>query len=130
MECRGEDSRKRIVGKYNLKTVAHVQLLAGQKKLSCTNVTLTDTYYCFSYEAKEGNDSGSFLCGSHAARHFLELTGLNPLPLFNPLVSESSGRSGCNGGNKQQGQDTWDETARQLNNAINLFVGMLLQGGF
>ncbi|SGY86691.1 hypothetical protein [Moritella viscosa] len=122
MQCRGEDSRKRIVDKYNLNTVAHVQLLAGQDKLSCTNITLTDTYYCFSYEAKEEKDSGSFFCGSYAANHFLELTGLDPLPLFNPLVAQNSGRSGGHGGNPQQGRQAWDDTAKQLYNAINLLV--------
>lgn len=121
MQCRGEESRKRIVEKYNLKTVAHVQLLAGQEKLSCTNITLTDTYYCFSYKSKEGKHSGTFLCGSHAASHFLKLTGLAPLPLFNPLTADNAGGSGT-GGEGIPTQRPWNQTAKQLVNAINLLV--------
>lgn len=121
MQCRGEESRKRIVKKYNIKAVAHVQLLAGQEKLSCTNITLTDTYYCFSYEGKENKDSGAFLCGSHAANHFLQLTGLSPLPLFNPLMTENPGGGG-NGGQGLPGRRPWNQTAKQLSNAINMLV--------
>jgi hypothetical protein len=118
MQCRGEDSRVRIVNEYNLKPIAHVQLLNGQEKLSCTNITLTDSYYCFSYESKTGNDNGSFFCGSHAAQHFLELIDSRPLPLFNPLVAENIEHNGGGGG----GNRPWDRTAKQLNNAINLLV--------
>ncbi len=121
MQCRGEESRRRIVNKYNLKAVAHVQLLAGQKKLSCTNIILTDSYYCFSYGSKDGKHSGAFLCGSHAANHFLELTGLAPLPLFNPLTAEKP-RGGGNGGKGNPTRRPWNQTAKQLNNAINLLI--------
>lgn len=125
MLCRGEECRERIAEEYNLKAVAHVMLLAGQEKLSCTNVTLTDRYYCFAYESKKGADNGTFICGSYAANHFLELTGLPPLPLFNPLVSKtplSLGNVGGAGASNSNQQRPWNPIAKQLHNAINMIV--------
>lgn len=123
MLCRGEKCRERIAEEYNLKAVAHVGLLAGQKKLSCTNVTLTDRYYCFSYESKKGAETGTFFCGSYAANHFLKLTDSSALPLFNPLVSENplsvGNVGGANDGNQRR---SWDPIAKQLHNAINMIV--------
>jgi hypothetical protein len=112
-----------IVKKYNLKAVAHVKLLAGQTKLSCTKITLKDAYYCFSYISKKEKDSGTFLCGSFAAKDFLELAGIPSLPLFNPLVQKKQ-----TGGNNNSGigcassTKSWDSTAKQLADAINLIV--------
>lgn len=119
--CRGKKSRIMIVKEYNLKAVAYVKLLAGQTKLSCTKITLTDAYYCFSYKSKKNNDSGTFLCGSFAAEHFLELTGIPSLPLFNPLVQKNQG-SGNNRGTRRAHQKPWNSTAKQLSDAINLIV--------
>ncbi|BBM67677.1 MULTISPECIES: hypothetical protein [Vibrio] len=86
VKCRGYDTRKRLVNAYFIQPVAHVKLLSGQKKASCTKDILTDSYYCFSYQGREDEeDTGTFFCGIHAARDFLSLTGHEPIKLFNPL---------------------------------------------
>jgi hypothetical protein len=120
MKCRGEDTRRSIVEEYILKPIAHLKLLDSQEKRSCTNDLLTDAYYCFSYEAKNGDDKGAFFCGSHAAKHFLELTEKTSLPLFNPLRSDS--HDGGGGAHKTPNGRTWDAASKQLSNAINLLV--------
>ncbi|WCE32087.1 hypothetical protein [Vibrio sp. SCSIO 43137] len=119
MKCRGTESRTRIVENYNIRPVAHVKLLNGQVKMSCTRDTLSDSYYCFDYVSRtDPSDKGTFYCGSHAASHFLKLAHLAPLPLFNPLVSNGKG----GGGNGDTPLARWDPLAKQLNNAINMLV--------
>ena len=89
MYCRGEDTRREIVKSHELYPIAHVQLLVGQTKTSCTGDTLTDAYYCFFYKSRTGADQGTILCGEHAAKDFLQLIGHEGLPLFNPLLTQS-----------------------------------------
>lgn len=125
MKCRGKDTRREIVQKNELRPIAHVRLLAGQTKRSCTGDVLTDAYYCFSYKQRGGStESGSFFCGEHAARHFLELLGEKPLPLFDPLSAAGVGVPGAVGGVAAVSQQraSWDPTAKQLYNALNLLV--------
>lgn len=119
MNCFGEDRRQEIVNKYNLKPIAHVKLINGQIKSSCTGRELTDSYYCFSYESRTSSERGTFFCGNHAANDFISLANLMPLPLFNPLT-QTGGNGGNTGGNV--GQPTWDPVAKQLNDAINMLV--------
>ena len=118
MKCRTDKVREEIVSRYELHPIAHLKLLDGQSKESCTGETLSDTYYCFSYKSRQSSESGSFYCGSHAAAHFLKLLNSKPLPLFNPLISVggSTGNGGSNPG------DTWDKVSKQLYNAINLIL--------
>ncbi|OCH19806.1 hypothetical protein [Aliivibrio sp. 1S128] len=119
MKCRGTESRQRIVDNYIIKPVAHVKLLNGQQKLSCTSITLTNSYYCFDYVSRtEPLDKGTFYCGDHAANEFLELAELVPLPLFNPLVSDGTG----GGGNGDTSTKKLDPLAKELNTAINMLV--------
>ncbi|EGR1752563.1 hypothetical protein [Vibrio parahaemolyticus] len=120
MKCRGTESRQRIVDNYTIKPVAHVKLLNNQQKLSCTNITLTNSYYCFDYTSRtDPSDKGTFYCGDHAANEFLEMAGLDPLPLFNPLVSSGTGGGGGNG---ETSTTKWDPLAKELNTAINMLV--------
>lgn len=120
--CRGKDTRHEIVKNYELYPVAHVQLLAGQVKTSCTGNALTDTYYCFSYKSRNSEDKGgTVLCGEHAAKDFLKLIKHPGLPLFNPLRTLSSGDASTSGA-PQCSQIKWDPTAKQLHDAIHLLI--------
>lgn len=120
IRCRGEESRITLVRDYQLKPIAHVKLLNGQTKKSCTNDLLTDSYYCFTYKNKSNNTNGSFYCGSHAANHFLKLLGRPSLPLFNPLTSLNSTENSGNSSNATVNR--WNPAAKELHNAINLFI--------
>ena len=127
MECRGEDTRCKIVQEYELHPIAHVQLLEGQSKKSCTGDTLTNAYYCFSYKARiisgdKDKDEGTLLCGEHAAEHFLQLINHAKLPLFNPLRTQGNGGGTGTGGTSQGPKIKWDDTAKQLHDAINLLI--------
>ncbi len=137
-KCRGRETRIKLVEKYDIKPIAHVKLLSGQTKKSCTGDLLTDSYYCFSYQMKKKTSSksisnyndksqsvlNSFYCGSHASQHFLELLKLEPLPCFNPLrnittdenIRENSYR------NTKKDKVAWNKTRRELYNALNLLM--------
>lgn len=122
MYCRGEDTRREIVKNNELHPVAHVQLLAGQAKTSCTGDALTNAYYCFSYKSRSSTDEGTILCGEHAAKDFLQLINHHGLPLFNPLRALGGGGGANIGGTPQGSQIKWDSTAKQLHDAIHLLV--------
>lgn len=122
MNCRTKGIRQEIVKNYVLQPVAHVQLLAGQTKKSCTGDKLTDAYYCFSYKSRHNASTGTILCGEHAAKDFLQLIKHPGLPLFNPLRSLGGGGGASSSGMSGGTQVNWDPTARQLHDAINLLV--------
>lgn len=122
MRCRSEDTRREIVANYELHPVAHVQLLAGQVKKSCTGDTLTNAYYCFSYKSRNNVDEGTFLCGEHAAKDFLQLIKHTGLPLFNPLRTLGGGGVPSAGGISRCSEIKWDPTAKQLHDAIHLLI--------
>ena len=125
-KCRGERTRELIVKNYFLKPIAHVKLLSGQIKRSCTGDRLTDSYYCFWYKHKiNSDDTGHFFCGYHAAKHFLSLLNIEDLPLFNPLKEEKTDKSQENQRTKRDQELSnreWNPTARQLYNALHLLI--------
>ncbi|MUG46735.1 hypothetical protein GNP95_17245 [Paenibacillus woosongensis] len=121
--CRTSKVREKLIQEHDIKPIAHVRLLNGQKRQSCTKEVLTGSYYCFSYRAKNSDITGTFLCGTYAAEDFLELIHHPKLKVFDPLVSENVGTRTSNGTNRDGGfNDTWHPTAKQLFNAINLIV--------
>jgi len=119
MDCRGRNTRiAALVECYDMNPVAHVQLLKGQVKKSCTGIKLSDTYYYFIYVSRADGKKGCFFCGSHSGTHFLELIKSPPIPLFNPLKAASGGVGGQHNPEAKKGQ--WNPVAKQLYNAINL----------
>ena len=122
MDCRKKQRRREIVDKYDVRPLAHVKLLFGQEKLSCTGILLTDEYYCFSLKSKQGNEECTILCGHHAAKDFLCLVNAPPLPLFDPLVHIGVGGGDNGPGLRGIGNRPWNPAARQLLDAINLLV--------
>ncbi|WP_263108856.1 hypothetical protein [Xanthomonas oryzae] len=122
MYCRGADTRQQIVKNYELHPIAHVQLLAGQIKKSCTGDELTKAYYCFYYKSRQDSGTGTITCGEHAADHFLQLIGHAGLPLFNPLASQGGNGGTSTSGTTKGPQKNWDVAAKQLYNSINLLV--------
>lgn len=124
MNCRGDNSRIRIVQENEVVPIAHVRLLNGQSKKSCTGDRLTKSYYYFSYKNRNNTSKeGYIVCGSHAAEHFLSLLNAKPLKEFNPLTSDpekntSSSYINDNGSDKIR----WHPLSEELNNAINLLL--------
>ena len=121
MNCRGHEKRQRIVRDYEVRPEAHIKLLANQQKHSDAGATIEDEYYVFSAKRKADGKKEIIQCGMGAARDFLELINHKGLPLFNPLLGnphvnnrQDYGNSGSE--NLQSGK--WNETAKQLYNAI------------
>jgi len=120
--CRGEKCREEKVKEYEIIPLSHSKLLIGQQKKSCTGDILTDSYYLFEYKKKiDPSDTGGFYCGSHAAKHFLQLINHPGLPLFNPLsqlgVTNAQTVSSYSSVKKK-----WDPKAKELYDAINLLI--------
>ncbi|MDR7250412.1 MULTISPECIES: hypothetical protein [Bacillus] len=89
INCRGEERRKEIVRLFKVDIMSRIKLLPGQEHISCTGDQLENEYYCFSYsDRKDQKKKGVFVCGSHAAKHFLELINKSNIRLFNPLIGE------------------------------------------
>ncbi|WP_150119720.1 hypothetical protein [Collimonas pratensis] len=86
-QCRGKSNRMNLTKAYDVTPVAHVMLLPGQKFEGCCEVIETECY-TFSYANKsDPNDVGLFHVGKHCADDFINFSGKEAPPLFNPLTS-------------------------------------------
>ena len=121
MNCRGHETRQRIVRDFEVQPEAHIKLLANQQKHSDAGATIEDEYYVFSAESKIDGKKEVIQCGMGAARDFLELINHKGLPLFNPLVGDSHVNNRQEYDNRRSGNlqpEKWNKTAKQLYNAI------------
>lgn len=121
MNCRGHETRQRIVRDYEVQPEAHIKLLANQQKHSDAGATIVDEYYVFSAKRKTDGNKEVIQCGMGAARDFLELINHKGLPLFNPLVGEPYVNNRQEYDNRESGNlqsEKWNKTAKQLYNAI------------
>ena len=121
MNCRGHETRQRIVRDYEVQPEAHIKLLANQQKHSDAGATIEDEYYVFSAKHKTDGKKEVIQCGMDAARDFLELINHKGLPLFNPLVGNrhvNNRQKYDNRGSGNLQSKNWNETANQLYNAI------------
>lgn len=121
MNCRGHETRQRIVRDFEVQPKAHIKLLANQQKHSDAGATIEDEYYVFRAESKIDGKKEVIQCGMGAARDFLELINHKGLPLFNPLVGNShvnNRQEHYNRGSGNLQPEEWNKTAKQLYNAI------------
>lgn len=121
MNCRGHETRQRIVRDYEVQPEAHSRLLANQQKHSDAGATIKDEYYVFSAKCKSNGKKEIIQCGMCAARDFLKLINHKGLPLFNPLagnIHANNRTERVNGGIVNLYNENWNETAKQLYNAI------------
>ena len=121
MNCRGHETRQRIVRDYEVQPEAHIKLLANQQKYSDAGAIIEDEYYVFSAKHKTDGKKEFIQCGMGAARDFLELIHHKGLPLFNPLISEpqvNNRKEYDNRGSGDLQSEKWNETAKQLYHAI------------
>lgn len=121
MNCRGHKTRQSIVKNYEVKPEAHIKLLANQQKHSDAGATIEDEYYIFSAISKRDGEREIIQCGMGAARDLLKLINHKGLPLFNPQVGNNHKNTGSNQSNDSKinsQKERWNETAKQLYNAI------------
>lgn len=115
--CRGK-KKLEIVEKFELTPIAHLALLSGQKKQGCCG-KVTNRYYVFNAKHKTTGEEDFFYVGYDCADQFLELTGKNPLPLFNPIVALGTSESNrSNSGNSNQSNIA--PLNKELYNAIHI----------
>lgn len=131
MKCKGKETRIEIVKKYGVKPIIHSVLLNKQTKRSDAEATIKNEYYIFKVMKKETNEIVDYIqCGLPTARHFLELTGEAPLPIFNPLKGNQNNEGATDAERSSEGENpeareekAWNPVAKQLRNAIMwLFV--------
>lgn len=121
MNCRGHETRQRIVKDYEVQPEAHIKLLANQQKHSDAGATIEDEYYVFSAKHKTDGKKEVIHCGMGAARDYLALINHKGLPLFNPLIGNThmNIRPECDNKEILNSQnEQWNKTAKQLYNAI------------
>ncbi len=120
MECRGKEKREQIIKEYDVTPIIHAKLLNGQAKYSDAAAPITDQYYIFECIHRITGKKEMIQCGMGAARHLLELTGSNPLPIFNLLKTD--GTTGGSTGGTSSVKRKWNEMAKQLYNAIMILI--------
>ena len=120
MNCRGNETRKRIITEYIVEPKAHLKLLANQRKNSDAKAIIEDEYYIFTAVRKRDGKEEIIQCGMGAARDFLKLLNHPGLPLFNPLKTDSTIKKDDNQKSNSQEikVEKWNKTAKQLYNAI------------
>lgn len=123
MNCHGHNRRVQIVANYNIRCIAHIQLLNGQTIRSDAERDITDTYYIFECVNKNNtNDIDRIVCGTHAARDLLQLANITAPPIFNMLHQIGGGGNGGGAGANPNQIDEWDDAAKQLYNAIMILI--------
>lgn len=123
MNCYKHEKRVQITNNYNIECVAHIRLLNGQTIRSDANKDIIDTYYIFRCVNKNNkNDVDRIICGTTAAKDFLQLAGLTAPPIFNMLHDSSSGSASNSNGTISKQTDIWNESAKQLYNAIMILI--------
>ena len=108
MNCRGHETRQRIVRDFEVQPKAHIKLLANQQKHSDAGATIEDEYYVFIAESKIDGKKEVIQCCMGAARDFLEL--------IDSHVNNRQEYDNTGSGNLQP--EKWNETAKQLYNVI------------
>jgi len=122
-DCRGRETRIRLVIEYEIIPVSHLPLLKGQKKYSAAKDIITKEYYCFSYKKKNTNDKPEiFVVGMHAAKHFLELLKHEPIPIFNILNYDINSAKEQKNKSISLVKEKWDLLARELYIVINIIL--------
>ena len=124
LRCLGHDTRVNIVQNYILEPVVHTKLLSGQHLFSCTGKKLTDSYYAFNYENRKlKTDKGTFICGKPTGEDFMQLLNLPALPLFNPIISQTTpSPSNDSSYTSSNSMIVWHKEAEELYNVINLLI--------
>lgn len=129
MDCRSKERRQRIVANYEVRPVAHLQLLQGQTKYSDAKKMIHDQYYVFEAKNKTTGEIQTIQCGMGAARDFLRLINHSGLPLFNPLCQQNNERRNENieivRHENEHEKDKWDPVAKQLYHAIMWIIVLI-----
>jgi|GEM_PF-1080319 len=84
--CRGDEAKKAMLAKYDIKPISYVKLLEGQVKEGCCG-EIKDRYYAFEFKDKKTGQAGGFFVGYHCGHEFFALLKIDKTkyPLFNPL---------------------------------------------
>lgn len=119
LNCRGKETRIKLVNNYDIEPVAKFKLLNGQKKKSNAGNDITNIYYLFKHTKNNTDKVGYIYCGEEVAKHFSELTN-RPLPaLFNILVGDAEERNiNIDTTIHKPRVSSWNKERKQLYNAV------------
>lgn len=79
---RGTDNKKRIIEEYELVPVLHQTVFNGLDVRCCCGNRITEDYHFFLATHRETSEKRGLYAGSECSEQFMQLTGLEPLPLF------------------------------------------------
>jgi hypothetical protein len=121
--CRYEETRIRLVEKYDIVPSSRLPLLKGQTKHSATGDIIKREYYCFSYKSKNSNEEyETFIVGSCAAKHFLKLLNHTPLQMFDIFESHKEKLNKRKNQTTLIGKEKWNPLAKELYRVINIIL--------
>jgi hypothetical protein len=122
----GPDVRVEAHKYFEVEAISHIYLLPNQEKKNYLGQPLTREYYCFEFKERSTGNFGSFLCGYDIAEHWLELSGQDAVPIFNPLSQHN--RGGVNGGGPGPGAggrvQNFDPIMKRLWNALSMYIAL------
>lgn len=125
MNCKGQDTRIRIVNEYYVEPIAHIRLISGKVIEGDAGKKIKNSYYIFECKHKTTGKEEVIQCGSGAAREILTLIGKKPPKKFNPLEDDNDAGDVDNyvdnDGNGLANNE-WNPAAKQLYNAIMLLI--------
>ncbi|MBQ3513629.1 MAG: hypothetical protein IJA32_07510 [Lachnospiraceae bacterium] len=124
MNCRGPQKREEIVRDYQLECVAHIRLVNGTTIRSDAERDITRTYYMFLCTNRENPEIvEQICCGEGAGKELLRLADITAPAIFNMLHEEhNGGHGGGEGGGRVENHEVWNESAKQLYDAIMILI--------
>ncbi len=113
-----------IVNNYDIKCVAHINLLQGVIIRSDAGRDIIKTYYLFTCKNRRNETVEKICCGEGAGRDLLALANIEAPPIFNMLKEDCSGFGEYNGNHNFDGKKNrqWHPAAKQLYNAIMILI--------
>lgn len=125
MNCRGKETRRKIIQNYEIKPIAHIKLISGRKVRSDAGHEITDSYYIFDCKHRITGEKDVIQCGEPVAKDFLELIQSDPLPIFNPISEDGKlcvDSINLRNRNAKTSLKKWNLAAKQLYNAIMILI--------
>lgn len=125
--CRGEEKKQKLVAKYDLTPLMHIDLSAYDKQTCCCGDKLENESDCYIFRAVDKTNKSNiftFYAGAGSdkscATKLLELTGNQPLPKINLFADNISNTTNPIGRNSKQSLQDDETTFRQTWDPLNL----------
>ena len=129
MNIRTKERRVIVAHNYNVEVVAYLTLFNNQKIKSAAGGIVKNRYFIFRLTNKvDDSDTEIIYCGYRAGESLCSIAGINIPARFNPLAVNHQNRNNFtagNGSNSGNNRVVWDNTRKQLYDAVMLLISFL-----